>query len=460
MRKLIGFMVLLPGLALGQTKPIMTHGEFQDLVMAHHPISQQARLITERGERVVTQARGSFDPKIVSSFDTKTYDGKDYFQLWDTYVNFPTILNFDLKAGYERNTGQYLNPENTVPTDGLYYAGVSVPLGRGLIHNQRTIDLKKSELGRQALQNEAGSVFNNLLLDANFTYWNWYESYMYLQLVRRNLALIDERFEGIRQGVLNGENAAMDSVESKIQWQKWSNDLRKAQVEYQNAVLKMQNFLWAIEVNSGDLRPDFVLGPTSLNMENTVDFAIKNNPDLLALKIQAMDLELDRKMSAELVKPEFNVNYNVLLQNGSEETSNPGLSNNYKAGFNFSFPILMRKDRAKLQQVKIKIDETDLKINQKSTELINKIEQLYAKAETLEAMVAQQQEMLLGYDMLLQGEKSKFENGESSVFLVNSRENKKIDAEIKLIQLKADYAKTIGLLQWTTGVHTQELIVP
>ena len=300
---------------------------------------------------------------------------------------------------------------------------------------------------RQALQNQASTVFNNLMLDANFTYWNWYESYMYLQLVQRNLRLISERYEGIRQNVLNGENAAMDSVESKIQKQKWSNDLRKATVEFQNASLKMQNFLWRIELDAPDLKPG-------------VDFAIRNNPDLRTLKIQALDFELDRKMSAEMIKPEFNVNYNVLLQNNNGESANAGLSNNYKAGFNFSLPILIRKERAKLQQAKIKLREIDLKIDQKTTELINKIEQLYAKAETLEAMVRQQEEMVLGFETLLQGEKSKFDNGESSVFLVNSRENKKIQAEIKLIQLRADYAKTLGLLQWTSGTHTKEFIVP
>ena len=458
--KIFLIISVIPHFLWAQNLEVLTQSEFHSLVSEHHPIAKQARLITERGEMAIAKARGSFDPKIVSNFDTKTFDGADYFQLWDTYVNFPTILNFDIKAGYERNSGQYLNPENKVPSDGLYYAGVSVPLGRGLIHNQRNINLKKSELTRQNLQNEAGSVYNNLLLDATFTYWNWYEAYRYLRLVQRNLRLISERFEGIRQGVLNGENAAMDSVESKIQLQKWTNDLRKAQVDFQNAQLKMETFLWQIDLEINSLKPDFILDPAIMSLQNSLDQAIKYNPDLRSLKIQALDLELNRKMNAEMLKPELNINYNIFLQNANSETTNPGLANNYKAGFNFSFPILIRKERAKLQQVKIKMQETDLKIGQKSVELANKIDQLYAKAETLQAMVAQQEEMVLGYDMLLNGEKSKFDNGESSVFLVNNRENKKIEAEVKLIQLKADYGKTMSLLQWTTGIYAQELILP
>jgi outer membrane protein TolC len=49
---------------------------------------------------------------------------------------------------------------------------------------------------------------------------------------------------------------------------------------------------------------------------------------------------------------------------------------------------------------------------------------------------------------LLKAEEIRFENGESSIFLINSRENKKIDAQEKLINLKAKVIKSYNKLKW------------
>ena len=55
---------------------------------------------------------------------------------------------------------------------------------------------------------------------------------------------------------------------------------------------------------------------------------------------------------------------------------------------------------------------------------------------------------LNNYEKLLKAEEIRFENGESSIFLINSRENKKIDAQEKLINLKAKVIKSYNKLKW------------
>jgi outer membrane protein TolC len=60
--------------------------------------------------------------------------------------------------------------------------------------------------------------------------------------------------------------------------------------------------------------------------------------------------------------------------------------------------------------------------------------------------------MLTNFEKLLKAEETLFRNGESSLFLINSRENKVLETERKLIELKAKYYKTIYALQWSTGL--------
>ena len=436
---------------------IMDLEDFYDIVQQHHPIAKQAKLLNERGELVVSQARGSFDPKLVSDFNSKKYDGNNYFDLWDTYVELPTLLNFDLKAGYERNSGSYLNPENTVPVDGLYYAGISVPLGQGLIRNEAKINLQKSKYQNKAFQNDANNVLNNLFLDANHVYWWWYENYKKREAVQSNLRLINERFEGIRQGTINGENAAIDSVEMLIQVQQWTNNLMDAELNLQNSYLMLQNFIWSDSIQTPVLAPQSEVVQSQLNIEDYLDWAMLNHPQIKELSIESDILELDRKMSSEMLKPIIDVNYNLLLS-GQEEIQNSFFTNNYKLGVEFVFPLLIRKERAELKMVKIKQQEYGFKIDQKNREIINKIQQNYNKLFTLQAMIQQQDQMLVNYERMLEAEQSMFDNGESSVFLLNSRENKKLQGQIKLIELEAKYSRTIGELKWSTGKLYDEIL--
>jgi outer membrane protein TolC len=431
--------------------------DFYTIVQEYHPIAKQANLLNERGRLTVSQARGSFDPKIVSEFERKNFDGKNYFNLWDSYVQIPTLLNVDVKAGFERNYGTYLNPENTVPTDGLYYAGVSVPLGQGLIHNERNINLKKSQYQNLAFQNDADNVLNNLFLDANYVYWWWYENYKKREAVQTNLRLIKERFEGVRLGALNGESAAIDSVEMLIQVQNWSNNLMDAELNLQNSYLLLQNFIWNDSIQAPSLSPSMELEDQLINIDEYLDWAMVHHPQLKELNIESDILELDRKLTSEMLKPIFDVNYNLLLS-GQEEVQSSYFTNNYKLGVDFVFPLLIRKERAKLKIVKIKQQEYGYKIDQKSRVIINKIQQNYNKVFTLQEMISQQERMLLNYEKLLQAEQSKFNNGESSVFLLNSRENKKLQGQIKLIELEAKYNRSIGELKWSTGNLYDEII--
>jgi hypothetical protein len=53
---------------------------------------------------------------------------------------------------------------------------------------------------------------------------------------------------------------------------------------------------------------------------------------------------------------------------------------------------------------------------------------------------------------LLNAEQIKFENGESSLFFVNARENKLLETAEKLVDLKVKYLKSIFKIQWASGL--------
>ena len=70
------------------------------------------------------------------------------------------------------------------------------------------------------------------------------------------------------------------------------------------------------------------------------------------------------------------------------------------------------------------------------------------EVENYNEQISLAEQNLNNYDKLLKAEEIRFKNGESSIFLINSRENKKIDAQEKLINLKAKVIKSYNKLKW------------
>jgi len=69
--------------------------------------------------------------------------------------------------------------------------------------------------------------------------------------------------------------------------------------------------------------------------------------------------------------------------------------------------------------------------------------------------VALQEKAYKNYRVLQRGEEIRFLAGESSLFLVNARENKALEALQKLQELKATYFKTENSLLWAAGLLVQ-----
>lgn len=54
--------------------------------------------------------------------------------------------------------------------------------------------------------------------------------------------------------------------------------------------------------------------------------------------------------------------------------------------------------------------------------------------------------------MLQKGEETRFLNGESSLFLINSREQKTLEAKQKWVELQAKNQKSLVDIKWSAGM--------
>ncbi|MFT7442730.1 MAG: hypothetical protein ACI9Q3_001106, partial [Maribacter sp.] len=143
---LILFLLLFAKLSSQEkVESVMTLSEYLGYVKAYHPIVKQANLIINASEAKLLKARGAFDPKIEVDFDKKEFKEKEYYNQLNGAFKIPTYYGLEFKANFENNEGVFLNPEATVPNDGLFAAGVSASLLKGFLINQRMASLKQAK---------------------------------------------------------------------------------------------------------------------------------------------------------------------------------------------------------------------------------------------------------------------------------------------------------------------------
>lgn len=459
---ILGIVIgLVHGISHGQDSvAILSQERFIDMVLKYHPVARQSALILEQGEYGLKKARGSFDPYIFTYLEEKQFDEKNYFSILGTGLKVPTWLGLDIKFGYDRNRGVYLNPENTLPENGLWYAGFSVPLGEGLFIDERRKVVQQARLFSKYTQVEQTRILNDLVVNALDSYWNWVKTYNQLLVYREFIDLALERFEGIKGTFEQGDIPSIDTLEAYIQIQNRRIGENQSLIDFQKATLQLSNFLWfendiPLEISDGLIPPDLTGMETDLRISNenlnSVLWGIEeSHPELQLYEYKLADLQIEQRWKKEKIKPKVNVNYNFLNEAFGSGVETTGF-NNYKWGLEFSMPILLRSEIGDLRLTQIKMKETEFKRSQKSLEVTNKILVYYQQLQNLIDQLGLYDENVVNYGRLLNAERQKFNAGESSLFLINSREVSFIDARIKLLDVIVKTRITYWTYYWASG---------
>ena len=415
----------------------LSFSEYIGYVKQYHPLLKQANLQLSIGEANLLKARGGFDPKIEVDYDRKKFKNTEYFNQLNATFKIPTWYGIEFKANFEENTGQFLNPNLTVPEDGLYSAGVSFSLAQGLLINERMAMLKKAKFFIEQTKAQRELLINNLIFEASKAYFEWLEASKELTIYDSFLSNAQVRFNGVKRNVEVGEKATIDSVEAKITLQNRKLNLEMAKLKTRKAALKISNYLWLNEVplevqeNVIPLTPDNAMLSSSLFLEGiTQDNTIlSNHPKLKSLEAKIDGLQIDRSLKRNKLLPKLDLQYNFLTQDVNQ--LNNLNTANYKAFVNFSFPLFLRKERGDVKLTNLKLQDANFERVSASLTIQNKIEATIAEINSLETQNNLITEIVSNYETMLSAEERKFELGESSLFLINSREQKLIEATLK-----------------------------
>jgi outer membrane protein TolC len=276
-------------------------------------------------------------------------------------------------------------------------------------------------------------------------YFNWKRNYSEVKLYESYLKNAELRYNGIRSLIQNGDKPSIDSVEAKIIVRNRLLSLEDSKLKLAKSKLELANFLWLENDVPMELQDD--INPEE-NLENTIQQTLKtnellidqpsieNHPKINALQNKIEILDVERQLKANSLLPKIDIGYHYLSETNYWNNTN---FNNYKLGLNFYFPLFLRKERGSLQLTKFKIQDSQFAVNLEKVQLKNKINAQQTELKSLEKQRKLIAELVNDNTVMLASEERLFSFGESSIFLINTRENNLVSAQLSKIGLENRY---------------------
>jgi outer membrane protein TolC len=271
------------------------------------------------------------------------------------------------------------------------------------------------------------------------------------------IELATKRLNGIIELVNVGERPSVDTTEAAILIQNRELDLQSAQIDNLKLTANLNNYFWQ-SFNDATSKNNF---ENIDSLDAYYDFAKKlilnlfsvdsiTNPIISFYKAKGSILGIEKKLMREMIKPRLDVNYNVLSNN---YTNNNFIfnSNNYKWGANISFPLFFRNPTNNYKMANIDLQNNSLELKLKQNEIALKKDQIKKSISVLSQQLKNATKSVTYNKLLVDAERLKFDNGESSLFLLNTRENKLLETELKLAEYKLKFIKTVVNLIYLNG---------
>jgi outer membrane protein TolC len=445
-----------------KNKPTLSEADFLAIVLAYHPLATQADIRVDLAKTDILTARGNFDPLVEYSSNQKDVEGIRYYNYQNTSIKIPTWYGIYVYSGIEQADGERINTNET--PGQLGYIGLSFPVLKNLLLDKRRAALMQSKIIAHQTEAERKVALNDLLMEAVSKYWSWVKIHRKLEIINKVVTNNRLRLDLTKRVIQLGERPAIDSIEVLTQLQYWLNLEIEMELERQQALIQLSAYTWDENQRFIDLpntlipeTPSFLANELQIHSVAEIEYleeAKRSHPEIEMNRQKIEYYVINKRLAKQNLLPTLDVKYHQLSKNYtfSETISQPLFQQNFRYGVAFELPLRLSAERANFKRSKLKLIETNNDLSLKQRWIETKIKENFAALQTLRKQITLQSELLNNQNTLLNGEEVKFQNGESSLFLINSREQKVMETEQKVVENIASYYAQINKVKWASGV--------
>lgn len=466
MKKIFLYILFIFGVQIHGFAQTLSEQELIQIVKTFHPISLQAKNLIEQAKTDVTEARGAFDPLFQTNTSKKELGNSTYYNYQNAEIKIPTWYGIELNAGIENVVGNNTDPQKTY--NGSSYVGVSFSVIKNIVIDKRRAALEQAKIVVSQSEAEQKLALNNILYEAINQYWQWVQAYREWKIVSDVIEVNIQRINFTKEVINVGERPSIDSIEAITQLQYYLSLQNDLYMQMQNALIQLSSYTWKQNVEAYNLPENLIPSTGSFKIneienelpirEDLIQQAINFHPELEIYQSKFKYLDIDKRLKFQELLPDVKIKYNQLGKNYmlNETFAQIPLEKNYQYALSFAMPLRLSQARANYTQAKLKISNTQFQKENKQRLIENKVKESFNTLSQLKEQINIQQNLYKNLNLLLKGEQTRFENGESSLFLINTREQKSIETLQKLNATIAKFYKQKSVLKWASGMLWKE----
>src|SRR5574337_839736 len=457
-----------------------------------HPLLRATGLDRAQARAKVLKALGAWEPRLQNKLEFDRYETYNLTNVSgapnklsvgynDTYLKVGHPWGWEIFGGIrngfgDRGTlvgsGNTLVPQHSpqspavaIPQDmQLFYpqqsgiVGGAINLLRGFMVNEEYAVLQQAEIAGPQAEVKVAQKRQDLYLAGAIQYWDWQVAVKQADVVKRALAVAEERYRMVEGRAKAGAVAPIDVVEARSEVQRRREAAIAAQrkVEYEH--YKLALFLWENGqpvTPRPEWAPEFQ-GETTLPSEEDVAAfkveATEDRPEVRALYIEAKLNNVELKMAKNNLLPK------LILEGGPQTGATyvfGGFA--YKVGLFFSMPLFNRAARGKVLHAEAAQERLAWKQVYTERQVQIEVDNWLSAIVRARDRVKASTEALRFAKTLEEGERARFNMGATSVLFVNLRERAVVEMAYELYRAQADYAVARGGMLWARGALSKPL---
>ncbi len=431
---------------------------FIEMVDRHYPKLQSADAERRIAGAKRLEKAGAFDPVLNGV--------NEYLRVQDIVnpgkakqaIHNEAQVDLLTRSGIKLFTGMRLNPNDTktplLPSGraGEYYGGMSVPLLRGFIQNEKNVAEKQAKLGEPLAAQLYKLTRLELLLKAAATYWECIGARSRIDVAQNLLKIAETRVGQIKERVAKGDSPALEIAEAEQEIQRRQAALIKTEREFQKACLSLSVFFWdengVPKAIPKDSLPALSPSPRRLTDSEWFDGrrkAIELRPELKKINLEREQVKVELKLAQNMLLPAMNLYY---MQGA--DTGPQGIGLVMRAGVNVSAPLRQRTARGQIEAARLKIEKLNFDEKAEKQRIQAEVDDTVSAINTsYDRFAATEQEVKKAKDVEA-GERLRYGAGDSTLFLVNQRERTTAEAQMRLLETHVEYLQALSAFKAVT----------
>ena len=392
-------------------------------------------------------ARSSFDPFIEQKTKSRVSGYYDGTNLTQRFTNPIEDYNASVFGEYRIAGGDFPSYEGYYDT--LSGGEASVGIAMSLLQN-REIDKRRTALRNAGLASSqwqalASSLINDFVYKGVSEYIAWYESALQIDAVTELLNTAFEREKALVTRVEKGDLASIVLTEFKANLLQQRLTLAELK-QKRDMHAQMLSYYWRspsgdMQAVKSDKPPKDINWPYWVGNGQLVTLrnALREHPELDVMKLEQQVVENKVALADNALLPKLDLTASIARDVGAGSQTLEGTET--KVGLSFSYPLGNRKAKAERAQLQSKQRELAHKLTSTEQAIAQRFEQALVYWGQAKDIVSLQSENAALAKTLSKVEKTRFDAGDSDMFVLNARAQNEIKAKMKEIKARVDLLK-------------------